>query len=123
MTNSTNSADWLTPDVVEAVCQHMNADHADDSLLLAQLVQPNATSARTIGVDTEALVLQVTTDESVDDVRLPWPGPVRQRSDIRLQVVALHQQALVAAGQSPAASPTTHRTDAVASDATKEGIS
>lgn len=83
------------PEVVQAVCRHLDDDHADDALLIARVLGgvPQATSVRTTGVDGAGLDLLAHTDEGPVPVRVPFAAPARERADLRSAVVALHARA------------------------------
>lgn len=78
---------WLTGDVVEAVCRHLNEDHAAD---VAVMIQQPGVSAQVVGLDESALYVQAGRER----IALPWPGPLTSRADIRTYVVEMHSQAL-----------------------------
>jgi hypothetical protein len=96
---------WLTPDIVDAVCRHMNDDHAAETLDLARVEAPDAISATVVGLDLDALVIDVRRPEGHHPpLRLPWPEPLRDRADIRRQIVVLHESAhVVTTSPEPAA--------------------
>lgn len=84
------------PDVVAAVCRHMDDDHAEAALLIARALGevPDAVAARTTDLDGDGLVLTVTRrggDEQV--VRVPFAAPVTERAEVRAAVVELHERA------------------------------
>ena len=87
------------PDVVAAVCRHMDDDHRDDALLICRTLggQPAATSASTVDVDTEAVHFSAQVDGAAVPVRVPFAGPVTERSQLRHAVVELHRRAVAAA--------------------------
>lgn len=91
------------PDVVAAVCRHMNDDHPDDSLLICRTLggRPDATAARMTGLDAEGADFEVTGDSGVGNVRLPWSTTLTERPQIRLEVVRMYEEACAAAGQEP----------------------
>lgn len=89
--------------VVKAVCAHMNDDHTDDSLRIVRAFgRPTATAAVMSGLDADGGVWTATVDGAEAEVRVPWPdGPIGERSEIRREVVALHEQACLALGVVP----------------------
>ena len=91
------------PDVVAAVCHHLDDDHPDDTLLIARQLGgvPTATAVRATGVDSDGLDLLAVVDGVERPVRVPFPEPVHERPQIRTAVVALHERALAAAGAQP----------------------
>lgn len=92
------------PDVVAAVCRHMNEDHADDGLLICRSLagSAEAVAARAVDVDATGMRFAVTEpDGSSRDVVVPFDEPVSERPQIRLAVVALYEKACAAAGVPP----------------------
>ena len=87
------------PDVVDAVCRHMNDDHGDDALLICRTLGrlPDATSVRTVGFDRRALHLSASGPDGEQRVDVPWPIPVTERPHVRQAVVQLYEQACAAA--------------------------
>lgn len=84
----------FAPDVVSAVLAHMNDDHTDDSLAIVRAFgAPGASSAVMSDLDAEAGEWIVTTDGVESRLRIPWPIPVVERTDLRRAVVALHDAA------------------------------
>ena len=88
------------PDVVAAVCRHMNDDHAEDALLICRVLggQPDATQAVTDGFDSAAMHFTVEVDGGRRAVTVPFDEPVLERPQVRLAVVRLHEKACDAAG-------------------------
>lgn len=88
------------PDVVEAVCRHMNDDHADDALLICRVLggQPGAERVVTHGLDSEAMHFTAWTGETPTEVSVPFEEPVLERPQVRLAVVRMHERACDAAG-------------------------
>lgn len=88
------------PDVVAAVCRHMDDDHRDDALLICRTLggQPSATAVSTVDVDTEAVHFSVQVDGEQVPVRVPFAAPVTERAELRHAVVELHRRAVAAAG-------------------------
>ncbi|MCW2785520.1 MAG: hypothetical protein JWP74_2037 [Marmoricola sp.] len=91
------------PDVVAGVLAHMNGDHADDSLRIIQAFGlPTASAAEMTWLDSDAGYWSATVGDATREVRIPWPAaPITERSEIRHEVVALHEQACAALGVSP----------------------
>jgi hypothetical protein len=83
--------------VLAAVLRHMNADHAEDSLLIARAFAPgiDIASATMTGFDGDGGTwLAVGSDGSTRQVRVGWPdGPITERPDVRRQIVALYDDA------------------------------
>lgn len=86
-------ADFLTDDVVAAVCSHMNDDHADDNVVIVRGVGgcPTARAATMVGMDLDGIDFDVVTDEGPATVRVPFAGSVEDRAQIRTEVVRLFE--------------------------------
>lgn len=81
--------------VVAAVTGHMNGDHLDDNMLIAQAFgYPDATASTMVGVDGNAGVWTVTDAAGEHELRVEWPGgPITERPEIRREVVKLYNAA------------------------------
>lgn len=79
------------PDVVAAVCRHMDEDHAEEALRIVRVLggRPGATAVRTTGVDGAGLRFDVDGEPLV----VPFAREITTRAEIREQVVALHRAA------------------------------
>lgn len=91
----------FAPDVVAAVCRHMNDDHRADSLLICQTLGaiPEATDAEAVDVDSTAMRFHVThPDGESHSAEVRFATPALARSQIRLAVVELYERACAAAG-------------------------
>jgi hypothetical protein len=104
------SASPLDAAAVAAIVAHLNADHAEDMLTICRTLggRPDATAAVVTGVDADGLTLRaIAPGPSQGDgdgsgldgregtvVRLGWPAPIRMRSDVRIQVVRLYDEAV-----------------------------
>lgn len=97
------SIPFPSPEVVAAVCQHMNDDHPEDSLLICRTLggQPEATSARATGVDAEAIEFVVTVGAAEVPVRIPFAERLTERGQIRHEVVRMYREACEQAGVPP----------------------
>lgn len=94
----------FSPDVVTAVCAHMNDDHTEDSLRIVQaFAHPNASAALMSGLDGDAGEWTATVDGGDVQVRVPWiAGQITERAEIRREVVVLYEQACAKLGVEPA---------------------
>jgi hypothetical protein len=89
--------------VVAAVVKHMNADHGDDSLLICRTVggQPSAREAHMVGFTPRHAIFSARIDGGDVDVRVPWSGSVRERADVRAEIVRMYEAACAQAGLAP----------------------
>jgi hypothetical protein len=89
--------------VVAAVVKHMNVDHADDSLLICRTLggRPSAREAHMVGFTPEHAVFSARIDGGDVDVRVPWSGPVRERADVRAEIVRMYEAACAHSGIAP----------------------
>lgn len=91
--------------VITAVLHHMNADHADDSVLIARAFGTGLeiVSARMTGFDGDGGTWQaVAPDGATHDVRVSWPGgTISERPEVRREIVALYDEACRRLGVEP----------------------
>ena len=90
------SGTWLTEEIVEAVTEHMNGDHLDDSLLIVRQLGgvADAVAARTSGFDLLGMTFTATLADGTErHVTVPFSGPLGGRADIRAEVVAMYEAA------------------------------
>lgn len=97
------SANPFTDDVVDAVCRHMNEDHADDTLLICRALgqRADASAARVVGVDADGLDLVARTPSGEVGVRIPFAARLGAREQIRAEVVRLYREACHLLGVEP----------------------
>ncbi|MCX4390983.1 DUF2470 domain-containing protein [Micromonospora peucetia] len=93
----------FTPEVVGAVCRHMNDDHPEDSLLICRTLggQPAATRARATGLDAEGMEFAVTAHDIEVPVRVPFAHRLTERVQIRQEVVRMYREACQQLGLPP----------------------
>ncbi len=77
---------WLTPDVVQSICDYMNEHQADS---VVEIVRRNG-----IPDAEEATLVELTLEDGVYDVggtrvRVPWSMPLTHRAQIREELVQL----------------------------------
>lgn len=93
-------------DVVAAILQHMNGDHTDDNLLIAQAFATASdmkiTDATMTDLDGDGGIWQLTRAGIAEELRVPWPGgPIDERAAVRREVVALYDAACQKLGIEP----------------------
>ena len=92
------------PEVVDAVLDHMNGDHTDDSLVIVRaFAEPRATSATMTGLDADGGEWAATVDGGTVTVRVPWTQTAVERGDLRREVVRLYDAGLERLGLPPRA--------------------
>ena len=90
------------PDVVTAVLAHMNGDHSDDNLLIAQAFgSPDADASTMIGLDGDGGTWSYQVGEQTGRVTVPWSEPISERAEIRREVVVLYESACARLGLEP----------------------
>ncbi|GAA2735871.1 hypothetical protein GCM10010439_61780 [Actinocorallia aurantiaca] len=91
------------PEVVAAITAHMNGDHAEDNALICRgLGGVEAVSAVNTGLDAEAMVFEaVLADGAEREVRVPFSEPIKDRVQVRHEVVRMYQEACAALGVTP----------------------
>lgn len=92
-------------EAITGVLSHMNADHVDDSVLIARAFGPDAAApgATMTGFDGEGADWSVEGyDGARFPLRVPWPGgPITERREVRREVVALYDEACRRLGVEP----------------------
>ncbi|MFY1703976.1 DUF2470 domain-containing protein [Micromonospora sp. WMMA1923] len=91
------------PEVVAGVSRHMNDDHAEDTLLIARTLGgcPQATRARTTGLDADGMDFAVTVDDIEVPVRIQFARRLTERAEIRHEVVRMYREACARLGLEP----------------------
>ena len=79
----------------ERAIAHLNEDHADALLEMAQALggRPEATAARCLDADRSGLDLRVQTPEGEREVRVPYEEPIEEPAGLRKATVRLAQKA------------------------------
>lgn len=94
----------FAPEVVAAICRHMNDDHPDDSLLICRTLGgvSDAVDATAVHVDAAAMRFQASrSDGTSATVEVPFATPAIERKQVRVAVVELYERACAAAGVTP----------------------
>lgn len=83
--------------------RHMNADHANDSLLIVKALggESTATSATMSGMDGEAIEFDAVVNGVTKRVRIPWSSPLTERAQVRPEVVRMYREACARLGVAP----------------------
>ncbi|WP_100447966.1 biliverdin-producing heme oxygenase [Glycomyces xiaoerkulensis] len=78
-------------EAVDAICRHMNDDHAEDTLVICRGAggRPEATAARMTGLDGEAGEYAVTVGGAEETIRIRWSRRLTERAEVRPEVVRL----------------------------------
>lgn len=88
--------------IVDAVLHHMNADHNDDSLLIARAFgAPDAERSVMTTLDGDGGTWLVTEAGHERQLQVPWSRPITERPEIRREVVVLYDRACAALGLEP----------------------
>lgn len=77
------------------ICEHMNAEHADDVLRIAQVYgdEPDVTSATMIEIDAEGMKLEAVVDGAATSLRVTFDSPLGTVEDARRTLVDMALQA------------------------------
>jgi hypothetical protein len=102
-TNATQNP--FSEQVIDAVRNHMNLDHTDDSLLIVRSLgkTPDATAAEVSGLDGAKLEFAATVGDRQTTVTVPWSAPITERPQIRAEIEQMYQDACSALGITPRA--------------------
>jgi heme oxygenase len=94
----TQIEDPFAPHVVAAVTRHMNADHADDSLVIVRALggEPGATAAEMAGMTPRGIQFRTEVGNDTTVVEVPWSEPITSRAQIRVDVVRMYDDACAA---------------------------
>lgn len=89
--------------VIDAVMNHMNLDHSDDSLLIVKALgaTPEATAAEMSGMDADAIEFRATVGSEDRTVRVPWSQRLTERAQVRVEVTRMYHEACAALGITP----------------------
>jgi hypothetical protein len=96
----------FTPEVVAAVCDHMNGDHPEDCRLIVVGLggRGDAIAARMTGMDHLRATFEVElAGGGRVEVVVPFSAPVTERGQIRMEVVRMYHEACEALGVEPRA--------------------
>ena len=82
-------------DVVQAVCHHMDTDHAEAALAIVRTLGglPGAERVQTVAVDERSISFLAHTGDAVTPVDVAFAQPATDRTGLRLAVVELSERA------------------------------
>lgn len=91
------------PEVIDAVLAHMNGDHVGDNVLIVSAFTGRVVSEATMhDLDENGATWRYVSDGDEQQAHIPWPGgPIRERLEIRREVVALYDAACGKLGVEP----------------------
>ena len=86
---------WLTPELVQGVCGHMNDDHAEAALAIVRTLGglPLADSVTTTAVDERSITFLADVAGAATEVVVPFAEPANDRQGVRTAVVELSARA------------------------------
>lgn len=95
----------FSPQVIDAVADHMNTDHPEDSLLIVRSLgaRPDASAASVGGLDGDGIDFTAVINGTDETVRVPWSEPLTERTQIRVEVTRMYYEACEALGVQPRA--------------------
>ena len=96
-------ADWLNPEVVDAVLAHMNGDHPEDCAVICRVLggRPDTTTAVMSGLDADAIHFVATGPDGDAPVRIPFAQELTERSQVRAEVARMYHESAAVLGLPP----------------------
>lgn len=92
----------FSPEIVAAVLHHMNDDHNEDNLLIAQAFgAKDAWAATMIGLDGTGGTWSYLIGDDEREVTVPWSTEINERPEIRREIVVLYDAACAKLGIEP----------------------
>jgi len=89
----------FTPEIVDAVLHHMNDEHNDDNLLIAQAFgSTDAWAATMVGLDGGGGTWSYLIGDDEREVTVPWSVKITERAEIRREIVVLYDNACAILG-------------------------
>jgi putative heme iron utilization protein len=86
---------WFDSRVLDAIVEHMNAEHRDDSLTIVRALggRPSATAATLARLDPTGVVFDVQlADGATDTVVVAWQNVPAERADVRHELVRMTEE-------------------------------
>jgi len=95
--------DAFPAEVVEQIAHHMNADHAEDNVLIVRALggMPSATAARMSGMDADAMEFAAVVNGIEVPVRIPFAERLTERDQVRAETVRMYRESCAALGVEP----------------------
>ena len=86
---------WLTPELTQGVCGHMNTDHAEAALAIVRTLGglSQANSVTTVSVDERSITFRADVAGGTTEVVVPFAEPATDRQGVRRAVVELSARA------------------------------
>jgi hypothetical protein len=93
----------FSPDIVDAVLEHMNDDHRDDNVLIVRaFADRDIQSAKMHDLDGRGGTWRYTSDGEEHELHVPWSsGEITERPEIRREIVVLYDAACEKLGVEP----------------------
>lgn len=93
----------FSPDIVDAVLDHMNDDHRDDNVLIVRaFAARDVDSARMTDLDHRGGTWRYTVEGEEHELHVPWSsGEITERPEIRREIVVLYDAACAKLGVEP----------------------
>ncbi len=89
----------FSTEIVDAVLHHMNDDHNDDNLLIAQAFgSTEAWAATMVGLDGRGGTWSYLIGDDEREVTVPWSAEISERAEIRREIVVLYDKACAILG-------------------------
>jgi putative heme iron utilization protein len=95
--------DPFPAEVVAQIARHMNDDHAEDNVLIVRGLggAMRATAARMSGMDADGMDFEAAIDGIAVPVRIPFPGRLTERRQVRAEAVRMYREACEVLGVQP----------------------
>jgi Protein of unknown function (DUF2470) len=89
-------------ETVAAVLAHMNGEHPNDNILIAQAFgSPDATDATMTAVDDVGGTWVYRANGVETELTVPWSVPISERVEIRREIVVVYEAACARLGLTP----------------------
>jgi Protein of unknown function (DUF2470) len=89
-------------EVISAVLAHMNGEHSNDNILIAQAFgSPGATEATMTAVDEVRGTWVYRANGVETELTVQWSTPISERAEIRREIVVVYEAACARLGLTP----------------------